>query len=342
VASGPVLSDFHKAFEQMWNEVKGRSVVRLTGNRLTADSHTSSMPTLPSRTVTGATGTLHMQSVRTLPQMNFSSSGSMVLPTNRPLSYAPNGLFEIQTVWEKALRAADNYIYIEDQAFTSPDIFDRINEVVTTRENLRVILLTGQPDPNDAPNSLFAKLFALAVNNHLLRNIPAGSPILNRIGVFSHRNKTIHTKATLVDDLWALVGSANSMQRSLFTDFEHSIAYMDEQGQAVPRHRAALWQPHIGSNISALNTAIAAWFAIPFQGTPGARQIDRLRLPLTPVTLTPQEQALHTEVMDVDSRQTWGLGLVRAMMSSGAGALSGPGGGVPGSGGGAPGSGDGN
>jgi hypothetical protein len=115
-----------------------------------------------------------------------------------------------------------------------------------------------------------------------------------------------------------MVGSANAMRRSLYTDMEHCVAYMDEQGQAVARHRAALWQPHLGSSIADLNAGITAWLAIPFQGTPGTRQIDRLRLPLTAVTLTPQEQVLYDEVMDTDSRQVWGTGLGRVFMSGGA------------------------
>lgn len=323
-ASGAVLSDFYGAFRDMWNEVRSRSVVRLTGRVKTADSHTTSMPNLPSRTVTGTAGTLHVQSLRTLPRMNFSTIASTVLPTNQPLSYATSGLFQIRQVWEKALKAADNVIYMEDQGFFSAEIFDWINETIKAQSGLRVILLTGQADPNDAPNNMLAKFFAVAINNHLLKGIPAGSPILDRIGVFSHRSKVIHTKATLVDDTWAMIGSANAMRRSLYTDMEHNVAYMDEQGLAVPQHRAALWQPHLGSSITNLASGIAAWFAIPFQGTPGSRQIDRLRLPLTTVTLTAQEQTIYDEVMDVDSRQVWGTGLARAFMSGG-GAVTGSG-----------------
>jgi hypothetical protein len=117
------------------------------------------------------------------------------------------------------------------------------------------------------------------------------------------------------------------MRRSLYTDFEHSVAYMDEQGLAVPTHRANLWAVHLGSSIADVNAGLTAWFAIPFAGAPAGGStvpLDRLRLPLTSVTLTSQEQVMYDEVMDVDSRQTWGLGLARIFMSSGASVLSVP------------------
>lgn len=320
---GPVLQDFFTTFQQLWNEIKGRSVQRLTGLTQSADTHSGSTPTLPTRTLaTGSGGTSHVQNLRTLPKFDFSLLASAVVPTNDPLSFAPNGLFQIKTAWEKAIGGAQRYIYIEDQGFTSTTVMDWINAAVKANGELRVVLLTGRADPNDRPNSAMTKAFRIAINDHLLKGIPAGSPLLNRIGVFSHQTSVIHSKMTLIDDQWALIGSANCMRRSLFTDIEHSVAYMDEAGQAVANQRAQLWQPHLGSLISGIDPALAAWFALPFLGATGATgSIKRLRLPLPPAALTSDEQILYDEVLDADSRQTWGAGLARMLASQASGSI---------------------
>ncbi len=326
--TGPAVQGLFDAFRQMWNEVRGRTVVRLTANRVTCDSHRSGMPNLAARTfTTSSTGRMHVQSLRTLPQYRFASLGAaglvMTLPTNQALSYAPTGVTEIKSAWQQGIGGAQTYIYIEDQAFTSREVFDWINARVRANSELKVILVIGQWDPNDAPNSIWGKLMTIAVNNHLLRGLTGTQ--FSQIGLFTHRRKTIHTKSTIVDDQWALIGSANSMRRSLYTDFEHSVAYMDETSQGVPAYRRDLWGVHLQRSYVDLNTAINAWFAIPFRGsgTPSSTNFERVPLPLANATLTADEQIMYDEIYDADSRQRWGGQLINLFMRNfGAGALS--------------------
>lgn len=342
---GPAVQAIFECFRTMWNEVRSRSPVAglsipasmtLPNGRtislpgVTCDSHTTSMPHLPSRTLARtSSGRMHVQSARTLPNFSFSSMGSVAslagygLPTNESLSYAPSGLFEIKEVWQKGFQGARTYIYGEDQAFWSREIFDWINAAVKANSELRVVLLTGQWDPNDQPNASANKFFRIAVNNHLLSGL--GSSDIDRIGLFSHRRRTVHTKTAIVDDEWALIGSANYMRRSLYTDFEHTVSYMDEQGVGVPRYREALWGEHLRSSIPDPQDGLDAWFALPFQGSGAAAplEIERIRLPLPSASLTQQEQVLYDEIFDADSRQTWGGQLIQHFVSEfGAGMLS--------------------
>lgn len=326
--SGPALQGLYETYRQMWNEIRGRPTARLTSNGVTCDSHTSSTTDVPARTITGAAGTAHVQSLRTLPRFNFAPSISIGntlgadLPTNRPLSYAPGGLFEVRQCWERAIGAARQYIYIEDQGFYSHEVFDWINAAVKANAELRVVLVTGRPDPSDDPGPN-QKFFRVAVNNHLVRGLDSAQ--LDRVGVFGHRSKTIHTKSTIVDDVWAMIGSANCMRRSLYTDLEHSIAYMDEAGRAVGSYRMDLWGTHLQVSMPDAAGALNRWFGLPFlgAGTPGPIELDRLWLPLPATTLTAEEQTLYDQIYDADSRQSWGGPLVDLYMRQhGVGSLS--------------------
>ncbi|MVN86456.1 hypothetical protein GO986_06725 [Deinococcus sp. HMF7620] len=338
---GPAVQGLHDTFRLMWNEVRGRSPVSLTAGGVTCTSHTApsgggslsgapaGMPDLPARTLTTATGgQSRTQSLRTFPKMRFGSVGGIAslggasIPSNDPLSFAPGGLFEIRSAWEKGIQGAQTYIYMEDQGFTSGEVFDWVNAAVKANDTVRVVILTGLFDPNDDPNNDTAKFFRVAVNTHLLAGLSAAQSA--RVGVFSHLTKTIHTKSTIVDDAWAIIGSANAMRRSLYTDLEHSVAYMDGAG-AIARYREALWGVHLQQSAPDVQAGLTAWFSLPFQapGPPPPLGIVRLRLPLPATTLSAQEQIIYDEVMDADSRQEWGTQLLRLFMQqAGAGSFA--------------------
>lgn len=332
--SGPAIQQFFESFRSMWNEVRGRSPVALSAPSaplrgsppITVTSHTSSMPDLPARSVSSnSTSRMHVQGARTLPRYNFTVTGSIGgMPQNSSLSYAPSGLFEVKQVWEKAINAAESYIYIEDQGFSSREVMDWVNAALKAKPSLKVVLLTGQGDPGLQPSRVEQKLFAIAIANHLCTGLSAAD--LKRVGLFSHRGKVVHSKTTIVDDQWALIGSANAMRRSLYTDFEHSIAYMDEESAAIARYREQLWGTYFQAPVPRLADALARWFAIPFAsaGAPPTdpSNIQRLRLPLSTVPLTADEQVLFEEIYDCDSRETWGDDLMSLYMKrSGAGSF---------------------
>jgi phosphatidylserine/phosphatidylglycerophosphate/cardiolipin synthase-like enzyme len=319
-------------FRAMWNENQGRSPVTVQANGFPLATRTAGAAPLAARTAGAATaGTKHVQSGRTVPRMNFSTVGGIgaslagvSLPQNQPVSWAPTGLAEIRQLWQKGISGAQRYVYIEDQAFTSAEIFDWLNSALKASPALKVVLLIGADDPT-APNpGPMSAGMRKALNEHLLAGISAAD-ISTRVGFFTHKTKVIHTKSTVVDDNWALIGSANMMRRSLYTDMEHSIGFMDEAGSGVAAYRSALWSVHNGPPVlSGLGADLARWLAIPYAGAPGSRPIDRVHLPFT-VGATPsaQDQALLDQLMDVDSRDAWGSGLLSlAMTATGAGLSS--------------------
>ncbi|MDM7915319.1 MAG: phospholipase D-like domain-containing protein [Candidatus Eisenbacteria bacterium] len=356
MVTGPAVEGPFELFRAMWSEVRSRPVspklraFHPNGATAIADSHTASMPDLPARKLTSTGGKMHVQSVRTLPQMKIHSPSMFSIgpsiPGNKPLSFAPNGAQEIKAVWEKAIKGARKYIYIEDQAFSSAEVFQWINTAVKANNELKVILVAGADDPT-APNpDALAHAFHVAVNKDLLDGLTAAQA--GRIGLFLDRSKEvfgtgrlIHPKSTIVDDQWALIGSANAMRRSLYTDIEHSVAFMDEEDKGVREYRTEMWNFHLKSSNPDIDAAIAKWFAIPMQGSGAANSLLFWRAPIFPAgsffkekSLTGDDVLQLDELMDVNSTVTWGTHLVKALMSMSGAAAVGGGGGDAGTGGG--------
>ncbi len=124
----------------------------------------------------------------------------------------------------------------------------------------------------------------------------------------------VHAKTVLVDDQWAVIGSGNCMRRSLYTDLEHGVAFIDEDGTAVRDYRAALMADHFGHDVAAdfndVQAALNAWD--PSWGTPGGapplppKRLQRLTLPLAEVAFTDARRKHYDMYDDVDSRDDWG------------------------------------
>jgi phosphatidylserine/phosphatidylglycerophosphate/cardiolipin synthase-like enzyme len=324
--TGPVLAQFYETYRQLWNEVQGRTPVRTAASGVICMSHSASTPVLPAATfpATG-TGTVATQSVRTVPQFNFPAISPLV-PKNKPVSYAPRGAFEVRHAWEKAISGAQRYVYIEDQAYTSTEVFDWINARVKAAPELQVIVVMGGNDPTTGTPGPQIAAMQLAVNDHLLAGLTPAQ--LARVGVFGYWRKFVHSKTTMIDDAWAIIGSANCMRRSLYTDFEHSVGFFDDAGKAGPAYRRALWRVHLGSDIADRDAAIKAWFALPFRGAsppaPTAPDpIRRIKLPLPSKKLSASDQIILDMLVDVDSRKDWGPGLLDlATVAAGAGGFS--------------------
>jgi phosphatidylserine/phosphatidylglycerophosphate/cardiolipin synthase-like enzyme len=145
----------------------------------------------------------------------------LVLGTTRsPISFAPNGLFEFRPALHAAIMAAQRYIYIEDQSFSAIEVMEWINQRLKVIPELKVIFVWG-PDTSDPPTSFPHQ----AISNTLLAGVNDANA---RIRVFQRKPLIVHSKITIVDDVWAAIGSANCMRRSLYTDVELSVSVMED------------------------------------------------------------------------------------------------------------------
>jgi phosphatidylserine/phosphatidylglycerophosphate/cardiolipin synthase-like enzyme len=103
---------------------------------------------------------------------------------------------------------------------------------------LKVVLVTGDFQPPGPP---LPEGMPVALLDGLLPGL--GAAETGRIAVLQ-RSGFVHAKTTLVDDHWALIGSANLARRSHFTDVEHAVAVVDPDEQLLQAYRAALWDRH--------------------------------------------------------------------------------------------------
>ncbi len=397
---GPVVQAMYDWFKDMWSENITRPVTRFRYEGEDLPSFLPGTPVLPARALPSEpVGGHHVQSLRTVPQANYAFFNC--LPEAPPVSFAPQGRFEVRLALRKALRAARTYVYIEDQSFWAQETLSWVNEAIRASSSLRVILVTnGAADPDDP--DFPAGYLCHAVNHGLLEGltpaqidqvrlfkrfgdvakwgkvhvtavaaegamrsrvtlrepadaaVPAnayaarkialrgavdfpvvGNPALERgrpqvlivdnsgdvapiPGEYEFRRPrgvTVHAKVYLVDDAWAVIGSANTMRRSLYTDLEHSIAFMDGdgEGRAVRQLRNRLYADHFRhrnpDDFDDIMVALHAWE--PAWGVAGAAPVRPVELEILPLPIEPDSTAgvdglKYNNFEDADSRQNWG------------------------------------
>ncbi len=262
---GPIVQDFYDTFLGLWDEVLSkpdsdtpRFLVEVK-NQATGEEEL--LGPIYSRTLANTrvppenrrdfqalarAGTSHAQSLFTLPP----GTDWLSRPEDA-ISFAELGRFQIQLALSKAISAAQNYIYIEDQMLVSRELWGRLADALQdpARPNLRLLLMTGAADPNDTPMGSSPTL-TNAINDFLLSRLTSAQA--ERVALFSN-TVTVHSKLWIVDDKWAMVGSANMANRGLYTDIEHAVAFMDDT--AVADLRIQLWGEHFGFPPSDRSTA---------------------------------------------------------------------------------------
>jgi phosphatidylserine/phosphatidylglycerophosphate/cardiolipin synthase-like enzyme len=264
LVTGPGAAGIYNFFRQLWAEQPRQPNVTFTVGGIDIPARPDGWTPIPNAPAPalaqGNGGGTCVQVLRTLPQMNFTATGPDWLPVNpvartllaqfsaasKPaISFAPNGCFEFKVALKKAISAAERYIFIADQAFTSEEIMDWICQRVAAVPTLKVILMHGR-DPADQATGETPE----AINNHLIPGLT--KDIFSRSGIRNVEfcvwtGHTVHCKVTIIDDVLAIVGSANSMRRSLYTDVELSVAILDSADTGVVRKlRRDLWATYCG------------------------------------------------------------------------------------------------
>ena len=232
---GPAAAHVEEFFIELWNM---RSKEGFHGDDIVP-------PPAPPK----AAGSQSIQVVRSIP--------AGVLPA------VPAGETGILEAYQRAIGNARNFIYIENQYFTSQTIGDALRQVLLTNPKIQLIMLVNENTDIVSYKTL---------QNQLLGQIDLNHP---RVGVFSLwkteygegkiRIKPcyIHSKAAVVDDRWGTVGTANLDGISLeaFADvikrkrpsrnIEINAVLLDgisgqpETGN-VEKMRRALWSEHLG------------------------------------------------------------------------------------------------
>jgi phosphatidylserine/phosphatidylglycerophosphate/cardiolipin synthase-like enzyme len=206
--TGPAVKDVHDHFAMRWRELTGEAVAT---------------PPEPHRT-----GSHTVQVVRTVAEGMYDQ--------------LPRGDFRILESYVRAIRSAEDYIYLENQFLWAPEIVSLLADKLRhpPSDDFRVVILL----PSRANNGQDDTKGQLAV-------LESADADAGRLTVATLRSRTgsrddrlyVHAKVGLVDDRWLTVGSANLNSHSLFNDSEMNVVCRDPDLALQTRLR--LWSEHL-------------------------------------------------------------------------------------------------
>lgn len=186
---GPAVRYVDQTFTTLWN------------------AGSTGLPVDPDEQLPEANTEVSVQVLRTLPGELFTSTTPG--PDTEHLPHGETGILE---AYQRAIMKAEEYIYIEDQYFTSDEIATAIKLRMAEKPDLEVILvLNVKPDIPGYHKKQTALINDLRKSRHRR----------SRLRVFTMWSSDtdqdryeiipiyVHAKLAIIDDKWATVGTAN-------------------------------------------------------------------------------------------------------------------------------------
>ena len=212
---GPAVMDVAEHFRMRWHEVTGKTLP----------------PVSPQQPV----GETELQIVRTVPERIYKA--------------VPNGDFRILESYLRALKAAERFIYLENQFLWSPEIATVLIDKLTNPPSCDfrlVVLLPAKPNNGaDDTRGVLGELVEADADRGGL----VACTLYARAGTI-HDHVYVHAKIGIVDDRWLTLGSANLNEHSLFNDTEMNIVTHDPELATQTRRR--LWAEHLELHLDQL------------------------------------------------------------------------------------------
>ena len=213
--AGPAVQDVAENFAMRWQSI--------TGNRL------------PPVATPPPAGDVELQVVRTVPEGTYPR--------------LPRGDFRVLESYLRGLRAAQRFIYLENQFLWSPEILAVLRDKLArppTPDFRLVLVLPEKPDTggDDTRGQLGTLVQADGDGGRLL------ACTLYSIGGEKDWPVYVHAKVGIVDDAWMTIGSANLTAHSLFNDTEMNLVTHD--ARLAQQTRVRLWAEHLQRPIDEL------------------------------------------------------------------------------------------
>jgi phosphatidylserine/phosphatidylglycerophosphate/cardiolipin synthase-like enzyme len=203
---GPAVADVAAHFRLRWQEVTGDE--------------------LPQPTPPIAAGDVELQVVRTVPEKIYGG--------------LPGGDFTILESYLRALRSAQQLLYLENQFLWSPEIVGVLVDKLRNPPNDGFRLLVLLPaKPNNGNDDTRGQLGVLA-------DADGGAGRFLACALYQdggERPVYVHAKIGIVDDAWLTIGSANLNEHSLFNDTEMNVVVRD--AGLARETRLYLWSEHL-------------------------------------------------------------------------------------------------
>jgi cardiolipin synthase len=238
--SGPAVTDIHHNFVQRWNEASERHAV---DGRWGPDADRElAFP----GDLAAARGPTVAQVQRTMHPGRYTTT--FPAPGHTPFAVA-DGEFSNRSQYIQAIRAAREFIYLENQAISVRPILEEL--VAAVNRGVAVALVLPMvahcvDSPADRREAFRQERCALASASHFTLAGLAG-----RDASGTRQPVHVHSKLMIVDDVWAMVGSCNLHRYSLEGNSELNIAFADPT--AVRSLRSGLLAEHLQQDTSTLD-----------------------------------------------------------------------------------------
>ncbi len=207
---GPAVADVGEHFRMRWHEVTGE--------------------TLPELSPPAPCGDTTVQVLRTVAEDMY-----------KPL---PRGEFRIFESYMRAVRGAQELIYIENQFLWSPElvsvIADKLRNPPTPQ--FRVVILLPARANNGAEDTQGQLGVLIEADDGALRMLAVTTRSMSAAGDRADP-LYVHAKVAVIDDRWLIIGSANINAHSFFNDTEMCVATDD--AELARQTRVRLWAEHL-------------------------------------------------------------------------------------------------
>jgi phosphatidylserine/phosphatidylglycerophosphate/cardiolipin synthase-like enzyme len=222
---GPAAGDIETNFRERWNNHPDSK----KDDRTPVESHAVPKP-IPE-------GPHLVQTLRTF-------------PPRKGYPFAPVGELGIFKAYKKAILNARVYIYIEDQYFVNYEIAGTILELLE-RGFMGKIIVVIPMEPDSFRDAFWfhrRKIINMIKQKYHL-NFEVYY-LTNRANPEDRKDIYVHAKMMIVDDIWAIISSANINRRSMTHDSEIGVAVIDgtiEKGRRKFARdlRIRLWAEHL-------------------------------------------------------------------------------------------------
>jgi phosphatidylserine/phosphatidylglycerophosphate/cardiolipin synthase-like enzyme len=188
-------------------------------------------------------GGIEVQVVRTVPEKVYRR--------------LPRGDFRILEAYQRALRSAERFIYLENQFLWSPELVATLVEKLRRppSDDFRLLVLLPAKPSSGADDTRGQLGLLMQADNGAGRMLAC---TVYQCGTDDASPVYVHTKIAIVDDCWLTVGSANLNEHSHFNDTEMNLVVLDER--IVRDVRLRLWAEHLGRPVEDLQVAPAVAF----------------------------------------------------------------------------------
>jgi phosphatidylserine/phosphatidylglycerophosphate/cardiolipin synthase-like enzyme len=320
---GPAVLDVDLTFRERWEDrtpPDHRNPLRAMWRRLSREPRRLEL--LQRRLPPPTVGSHAVQVLRTYPARRRASP------------FAPDGERSIARAYLKALARARALVYIEDQYLWGRLVAQALATALRAAPELRMIIVVPRhPDRDGRISGRAARAAQWRAIEHL-RQVGG-----RRVAVYDLENEHgtpiyVHAKAVVIDDVWALVGSANLNRRSWTHDSEVACAVLDQRpdlrepvdpaglgdrARVFARQlRLRLWCEHLGrgqdddadlldpvAGFQAWQSTAARLQAWDRQGRVGQRPPGRIlphQVPLAPALKARWVPPLYRVAIDPDGR----------------------------------------